>query len=277
MTVANEDVKVDEISALIDAMEEMGINTLSAGLSVSNPSVTQLQNLHYLGLAEDPVTDLYDSYIVHRLISDSIDAALDVPDNAYDSVALDDIKVDEISALIEAMGVMGITTLNSSLSFNDPSRDEIEDLHNLGLGDPVGDVYDSYIVHRLLSSAIDTVLTVPSEAYMVGSTEDIKKAEIDHIIESMDILGVTNVSTIASTITVAKLKTLSSQDIDDLVEPPSGPNVIIYYLISDVVDPSNNIYDAIDPINADDYYVMNGGIRVRLLRTSIATAITALP
>jgi hypothetical protein len=265
-------------------MEEMGITTLSAGLSVTNPSRTQLQNLHYLGLAEDPVTDLYDSYIVHRLISDSIDAALTVPSDAYDSVAQDDIKVDEISALIEAMAVMGITTLNSSLSFDDPSRDEIEDLHHLGLGtDPLGDTYDSYIVHRLLSSAIDTVLTVPSEAYMVGSTDDIKVAEIDHIIASMDVLGVTNVSNISSTITVANLKSLSAADVEILVEANTdGPNVIIYYLISDVVDPSNNLFDtlsALDPVTYPDpdvYYVYDGGLRVRLKRSSISTALSEL-
>ncbi len=279
-TIANEDLEEDEISALIAAMEEMNIDKLGNSLSINDPSKDQLQNLHYIGLAEDPVDDMYDSLIVHRLISDTIISALDVPNDAYMTIANEDIKVDEISALIEAMDVMGITQLTAGLTFNDPTVAQIQALHDLGLNEPVGNVYDSYIVHRLLSNAIDTALDVPTEAYMVGSTVDIKPTEISHIILSMNTLGVTNVSDIVTKLTPTKLKQLYNDNptsIDILVEPPSGPNVIIYYMTSDVIDPSNNSYDTIDPMNADDYYVMDGATRVRLLRTSIADAINALP
>jgi transposase len=271
MTVANEDVKVDEISALIDAMEEMGITTLSAGLSVTNPSRTQLQNLHYLGLAEDPVTDLYDSYIVHRLISDSIDAALTVPSDAYDSVAQDDIKVDEISALIEAMEEMNITTLSSGLTFGNPTTAQIQALNYLGLGvDPVTDLYDSYIVHRLLSDAIDSVISVPVDSFIVGRPNDIKPDEINHLVGTMNIIGATDVTDFSG-ITVADLSGLTAGEIEYITEETTdGPNLIVYYFISDIVDPDNDNYPT------DDAYVMDGPTRVRLKRAYLADALEIL-
>ena len=270
-SVAQDDIKVDEVSALIAAMEEMGINTLSAGLSVSNPSRTQLQNLHYLGLAEDPITDLYDSYIVHRLISDSIDAALTVPSDAYDSVAQDDIKVDEISALIAAMEEMSITTLSSGLTFGNPTTAQIQELNYLGLGtNPVTDLYDSYIVHRLLSDAIDSVISVPVDSFIIGRPNDIKPEEIDHLVESMNIIGATDVTDFSG-ITIADLSGLTAGEIETITEAVAdGPNLIVYYFIADVVDPDNTLY----PL--DSAYVMDGATRVRLTRSSLATALGAL-
>jgi cyclophilin family peptidyl-prolyl cis-trans isomerase len=281
MTVAQEDIKVDEISALIEAMTVMGITNLTAGLSISNPTVTQLQDLHYLGLEEDPSGDVYDSYIVHRLISDSVDSALDVPDDAYMTVAQEDIKVDEISALIEAMTVMGITNLTAGFSFTNPTTTQIQELNYLGLGvDPSGDVYDSYIVHRLLSDAVSAAITVPAGSYIAGRPEDIKAAEIDHLIATMGILGATDVTDIVAKITVPNLKALTNPQIEVLVEAISdGPNLIVYYMISDVVDPGNNLYPDLDPLSVDASdapYVMSGITRVRLERASIAAALTLL-
>jgi hypothetical protein len=252
-------------------MEEMGITTLSAGLSVTNPSRTQLQNLHYLGLAEDPVTDLYDSYIVHRLISDSIDAALTVPSDAYDSVAQDDIKVDEISALIEAMEEMNITTLSSGLTFGNPTTAQIQALNYLGLGvDPVTDLYDSYIVHRLLSDAIDSVISVPVDSFIVGRPNDIKPDEINHLVGTMNIIGATDVTDFSG-ITVADLSGLTAGEIEYITEETTdGPNLIVYYFISDIVDPDNDNYPT------DDAYVMDGPTRVRLKRAYLADALEIL-
>jgi hypothetical protein len=279
MTVAQEDIKVDEISALIEAMTVMGITNLTAGLSISNPTVTQLQDLHYLGLEEDPSGDVYDSYIVHRLISDSVDSALDVPDDAYMTVAQEDIKVDEISALIEAMTVMGITNLTAGFSFTNPTTTQIQELNYLGLGvDPSGDVYDSYIVHRLLSDAVSAAITVPAGSYIAGRPEDIKAAEINHLIDTMEILNVSDVSSFAG-ITTADLEDLTAGDIEIITEagPPEGTNLIVYYFMSNLVDPDNDFYPDIDPLSveaSDDPYVMSGVTRVRLERASLSAVLT---
>jgi cyclophilin family peptidyl-prolyl cis-trans isomerase len=280
MTVAQEDIKVDEISALIDAMTVMGISNLTAGLSISNPTVTQLQDLHYLGLEDDPSGDVYDSYIVHRLISDSVDSALSVPSDAFMANGID-IEVDEISALIEAMTVMGISNLTAGFSFSNPTTTQIQELNYLGLGvDPSGDVYDSYIVHRLLSDAVSAAITVPAGSYIAGRPNDIKAAEIDHLIATMGILGATDVSDIVTKITVPNLKALTNPQIEILVEAISdGPNLIVYYMISDVVDPGNDLYPDLDPLNnevSDNPYVMDGATRVRLKRASIAAALALL-
>ena len=105
---------------------------------------------------------------------------------------------------------------------------------------------------------------------------------MNHIVTSMDILGITSILTVASDITVAKLKALNAGQVETLVEAGTdGPNTIIYYIISETVDPVNNLYDGLVPLvypgPADDYYVMDGPTRVRLKRTSIANAIAALP
>ncbi len=273
MAGSTDDLEVDEISALIAAMDEMGLTTLSAGLSISDPSRTQLQNLHYLGLEEDPVTDLYDSYIVHRLISDSITAALTVPSDAYDSVAEDDLEVDEISALIEAMEEMNITTLSSGLTFGNPTTAQIQALNYLGLGtDPVTDLYDSYIVHRLLSDAIDAVISVPVDSFMVGRPNDIKPEEIDHLVGTMNIIGATDVSDFSG-ITVADLSGLSAGEIEYITEAiADGPNLIVYYFIADIVDPTNTLY----PLDSAYEMDITNTIRIRLTRSSLATALGAL-
>ncbi|MCD4826612.1 MAG: hypothetical protein K8Q99_02375 [Acholeplasmataceae bacterium] len=286
MTVANEDLLADEVSALIASMEEMGIVSLGASLSFANPTKDQLQALHYLGLAVDPGTDLYQSYIVHRLISDSVVGALTVPDDAYMTVAQEDVKVDEISALIEAMGVMGITNLTAGFSFSNPTSAQIQELNYLGLGvDPVLDVYDSYIVHRLLSDAIDAAISVPSGSFIVGRPLDIKAEEIDHLIDTMDILGVADVTDFAS-VSTAHISSLNggdgltAQDVEDITESlTDGPNLIVYYFMSNLLDPGNDLTPDLDPLNdeaSDANYVMSGPTRLRLTRSALAAALSLL-
>ncbi|MFA7422512.1 MAG: hypothetical protein WCZ00_02135 [Acholeplasmataceae bacterium] len=270
-TIDNEDLEEDEISALIEAMDEMNITSLGASLSITNPNVTQLQNLHYLGLAEDPNGDTYESLIVHRLISDSISSVLSVPNDAYDSPSNDDLKVDEISALIEAMNVMSMASLSAGFAFTNPTTSQIQELNYLGLGvNPSVDLYDSYTVHRLLSDAIDSVITVPVDSYIVGRPDDIKAEEIDHLVGTLDILGMSDITEF-SNITVANLSGLSAASIEFITEETSGgPNLIVYYFIDDIVDPN----ETVGMIDAN--YVMDGPTRVRLTRAALADALEAL-
>ena len=193
----------------------------------------------------------------------------------------EDLESDEISALLEAMDEMVIVSLGASLSISNPTTSQVQALHDLGLNVPVGNVYDSLIVHRLLSESIDAALTVPAEAFQPASTKDLKAAEITHIIDSMTILGVSDVSDIITQITIPKLKALTAPQIEVLIEASSsGPNIIIYYMISDVVDPSNDLFPDADP-NADEgsdiNYVMDGFTRLRLKRASIAAALLLIP
>jgi hypothetical protein len=283
MVGSTKDLLADEIQALILAMEEMSITTLDASIEFSNPTRTNLENLHYLGLGINPVEDLYESLIVHRLLSDSVITALDVPDDAYMVGSTKDLKPGEIGGLIAAMEEMGIASLGVGLAFTNPTRENIEKLNLIGLDTDGVDPYDSYIVHRLLSDAIISTLDVPNESYMPGSTEDVKVAEIKHITDSMAIINVDTLDDFAA-ITTAQLAGLTSGDIEFMVESiTDGPNYIVYYFLSEVVDSTNTLFDTLvifDPVKypepADYYYVFDGPTRVRLTRDALASALDDL-
>jgi hypothetical protein len=144
-------------------------------------------------------------------------------------------------------------------------------LNYLGLGvDPVTDLYDSYIVHRLLSDAIDSVISVPVDSFIVGRPNDIKPDEINHLVGTMNIIGATDVTDFSG-ITVADLSGLTAGEIEYITEETTdGPNLIVYYFISDIVDPDNDNYPT------DDAYVMDGPTRVRLKRAYLADALEIL-
>jgi hypothetical protein len=188
-------ILLDEMKALVAAMEEMGLTDLSAAISVDSVGLTELQNIHYLGLGTDPVLDNYDSYIIHNLLSEQIESTLSVSfatlPEAYFTTAsnIDRLSADEIQALIEAMTEMGITDLSISFDANNVNTTQLQNLHYLGLGtDPVSDDYDSYIVHRMLSDGIKDVLTDrPSTIYMTNG--DITADEIQGVIEAIGILN----------------------------------------------------------------------------------------
>jgi hypothetical protein len=143
-----EDVKPLEISALIEALDEMGLNTLGDPIDVNTITLTQLQNIHYLGLGIDPVDDAYESLIIHRLISDAVIAAVEVPDDAM--MGSEDVKPLEISALILALGEMGLNTLGDPIDVNTITLTQLQNIHYLGLGiDPVDDEYESLILPQI--------------------------------------------------------------------------------------------------------------------------------
>jgi len=178
-----EDVKPLEISALILALDEMGLDTLGDTIDVNTITLVQLQNIHYLGLGIDPAGDVYESLIIHRLISEAVIAAVTVPDDAM--MGLEDVKPLEISALILALDEMGLDTLGDTIDVNTITLVQLQNIHYLGLGiDPVDDKYESLIIHRLISEAVIGAVDVPDDAYVVGSTEDVKPLEISALILS---------------------------------------------------------------------------------------------
>jgi hypothetical protein len=133
--------------------------------------------------------------------------------------------------------------------------------------------------------AVDPDYNYDPELPVAPVYEDIKIAEMEHLVVAMNILGVVELDDILAQITVANLQALTPAEIETLVEAgTNGPNTIIYYIISETIDPDNNVYDTLvlfDPITypgpADDYYELDGlSNRIRLKRTSIADALAAL-
>ena len=127
------------MKALVQAMMVLGITNLSIAIDVNGVTVDQLRDTHYLGLGTDPVLDTYESRIIHRLLSDAIDNAVTVPDDAYMSVDMLDMLPGEVGALIEALAEMGLTTLTDPIDVNTLTVAQLRNIHYLGL--KKGDFY----------------------------------------------------------------------------------------------------------------------------------------
>ncbi len=138
------DITNAELKKLVQTLGILGVNNLSAGIDTTSLTQGQLDDLYNL-----------DSRLVDRMISKELIAstAITVPTEAI-SVLGDsnfdsnhpgkDIKRSELSALINAMGIMNVSNITVSM---DAQTITIAQLQQL-------DALNSSIVDRILSSAI---------------------------------------------------------------------------------------------------------------------------
>jgi hypothetical protein len=301
--VVKKDIKRPEIDNILDALVILNIGTGGAGsITTAQITFTKLDQVAALGSA-DPVNypDGYSPLILHILSEPMIASVTDirggfnygVPTTAYRNTY--DLKYDELLSMIAGLKVIGnvpandpaTTTLADAVLGLDPSAFGPTMLENLI-------AVDSLVIYRMISIGINDsgIDTVPSHTIIgdvnhdaglpgVPAIYDIKIAEMNHIVLSMEKLGITNIALVASQITVGKLKLLTPEDRELLIEAVSdGPNTIIYYLISETVDSDNTLFPDDNPLTYnvlfDSNYVMNGGVRVRLLRASITAALALL-
>jgi siroheme synthase len=306
-----------EINNILDALTILGIDDPNDGDSISADAITfaQLDEIILLGtvgsLNEHP--EGYSPIIVHILSTPMREAVSRVVGgfdygvpmaarrNEIDTLTYD-LIYEEVVGLIDALKLIG--NVGEDPGQEDPETTSLFDVsstldpESFGpdlLDDLIG--LDKLVVYRMISLGIQDADIDNDDSYaLVGDRNydpdlpgapvyrDIKIAEMEHLVQSMDILGITSVADVATQITVAKLKALTPAEVEVLVEAGSnGPNTIIYYIISETVDPDNDLFDTLvilDPINypgpADDYYVIDV-VRIRLKRTSISDAINALP
>jgi hypothetical protein len=263
MVGSTEDVKPNEISALILALEEMGLATLGDPIDVNIITLTQLQNIHYLGLGIDPAGDEYESLIIHRLISEAVIGAVDVPDDAYMVGSTEDVKPLEISALILALEEMGLGTLGDPIDVAGIQIAQLQAIHYLGLGtDPMGDDYESLIIHRLISDAITGSLDTPSGAYMVGSTVDLLAAEVQGVIDALLLLAGGNDTETMSGLTPVNNNVLTPGLIEDLLDLDA---LIIYRLIgSGIISATLATDESLAEVGDDNYDANNIGADVKI-------------
>jgi hypothetical protein len=263
MVGSTEDVKPLEISALILALEEMGLTTLGDPIDVNIITLTQLQNIHYLGLGIDPAGDEYESLIIHRLISEAVIGAVDVPDDAYMVGSTEDVKPLEISALILALEEMGLGTLGDPIDVAGIQIAQLQAIHYLGLGtDPMGDDYESLIIHRLISDAITGSLDTPSGAYMVGSTVDLLAAEVQGVIDALLLLAGGNDTETMSGLTPVNNNVLTPGLIEDLLDLDA---LIIYRLIgSGIISATLATDESLAEVGDDNYDANNIGADVKI-------------
>jgi hypothetical protein len=211
-----------------------------------------------------------------------------VPTTAYRND--NDLLHAEIEGLVAALKLMGNvqpededTTTVADITVDPDSfnGDMIDNLIAL----------DALIVYRLISkgindSNIDTdvshVTDINARNYDPGLpglplVYDIKIAEMSHIADSMNILGISSIATVAADITVDGLQALTPAEIEILVEANTdGPNTIIYYIIAQTVDASLTEFQR-GVLESQDKYIMDGLTRVRLKREAIADALALIP
>jgi len=230
----------DEVQALIEVMSITGMVDLSAGFDVSSVSLSNLQEIHYLGLGSDPVDDLYDSYIIHDLIDTQVETALQISmvslPEAYFETAnqIDMIKADEIQALIEAMDEMGVADLSASFDVDAIGLTELQNVHYLGLGsDPVDDLYDSYIVHQMISDAMISSIDIPTDAYMANG--HMKALEVQGVIDALMLLSSNPATDTLNTIMPVANNTFTPTLITSLLDIQS---LTIYRLVANGIKSS---------------------------------------
>jgi hypothetical protein len=311
------EVKLDilriEIDNVLDALTTLGIDDPSGADNIGTDQITfaKLDEIILLGTVGSANEHLEGySPIINHILSTPMIAAVtrEIGGHNYGipSTSLvndNDLLYNEVKQLVEALKLIGnvgegggqadpeTTTIFDVADTLDPSvfgPALLSDLIDL----------DSLVVYRMISLGIQDANIANSDAYAVvpdynydpelpdaPAYEDIKIAEMEHLVVAMNILGVVELDDILAQITVANLQALTPAEIETLVEAgTNGPNTIIYYIISETIDPDNDVYDTlvlIDPITypgpADDYYELDGlGDRIRLKRTSIADALAAL-
>jgi hypothetical protein len=303
-SVAKTDIIRPEIDALLEALDILGIGTSGAGgIGMAQLTFADLDLVVAIGTTDAVKYPLGFSPIVAHILSEPMIAAVTdvrsghdygVPTTAYRNTK--DLLHAEIEGLVAALKLIG------NVQPEDEDDTTIADITidpDSFNGDLINSLValDALIVYRMISKGINdsNIDTIPSHVTDINARNydpglpgspviyDIKIAEMSHIADSMNILGITSIANVASEITVAGLKALTPAEIEILVEANTdGPNTIIYYIVSQTVDPSLNVFDSLvilDPINypgpADDYYVIDGS-RIRLKRTSIALAVDAL-
>jgi hypothetical protein len=252
------------------------------------------------------------SPIVAHILSDPMIAAVTdvrsgyeygVPSTAYRNTY--DLLHDEIEGLVAALKLIG--NVGTDPGQQDPVETDLSEVivdPDAFDGDMILDLVaiDGLIVYRLISKGINDagIDTEPSHVSDSGARNydaallavlpapeiyDIKITEMTHIAISMNLLGIGSISTLEADIDTDGLKALTPENLEILIEatviPESDANTIIYYIIADVVDSTNTLFPDDNPNTEnpvyDSYYVMDSGVRVRLNRASIASALLLIP
>ena len=300
--LSTEDILRSEIDYLLDALDILGIGTDGAG-SISAAAIT-FEDLYTISAygESDPLG--YSPIIDHILSTPMISAVTNVrggydygvPSTAYRNTY--DLLHAEIVSLIDALAVIGdVAPANYGTTTIADVTVAPSGFNSTKLAALIA--LDALIVYRLISIGINDATLANDDAYAeigdvnydpdlnnplivpVPALNDIKIAEMNHIVASMNIIDPTETTSLLNLvglITVAKLKALTPTEIETLVEAgTNGPNTIIYYIISETVDPTNTLYPDDNPATFnptfDSGYVMDSGVRIRLQRSSISAAL----
>ena len=221
---------VTEVTELLDALTILGLTTLSGGIDVDNVTIAQFESLLNL-----------ESFIINRLLSSIlIQSSLDIPTASLDT--LGDITKDIITSELDALK-------DTLLILNNQDNTGVVD--DILVGIDASSLapatlkallaLESPLVNRLVASGIIATNLVETEQFAVlgdsnfdpnAINKDVKIEEMNHIIDSLEVLGVQTISGI-SNITISDVTSLTDPEIDALL---GGTVTFMYFLIEDIVD-----------------------------------------
>ncbi len=268
-----------EINNILDALDILGITDTSSAGSIGANSITFADiylvlelgtvgepNEHYLGFS--PI-------VAHIMSTPMVESVSDVrggydygiPSTAYRNDY--DLTYDEIVKLVEALAYLGDVgdaprtyapadrTLLQASSGIDPTGfgpDELDALLDI----------ESLIVYRMISIGInDAGLENEDARAEVGDTNydaevialptpliyDIKIAEMEHLVVSMNLLGLDDLTDLTS-IDASTILGLSDADMDTLLD---NEITIMYYLINDIIEDQPLLVAQLDPSDFEDF------------------------
>ncbi len=196
----------DEISQTIAVLLVLANNDATTRLSAID-----VANLTFtVTLIQSIQTAAPDSHIIDNLLSEALLEALDVPARAIDQTLSYDYVA--ISPVIDALNILGITTLDSNVSVDGVTIAKYQALVAL----------ESFIIDRLLSGIIlGSGLDIPTASLdTLGDTaKDITRSELDALGDALLILNNNDSTGVVDTVLDGlDPETLSPAMLEDLLE-----------------------------------------------------------
>jgi hypothetical protein len=170
-----EDIKVTELQGVVDTIRLVSGNNQDALLSdldVNNIVFT-------VALIRD--LDAIGTFFTDALLSENIITLVDTPSRAIENVNGYD-SVTEVTELLDALTILGLTTLSGGIDVDNVTIAQFESLLNL----------ESFIINRLLSSIlIQSSLDIPTSSLdtLGDITKDIITSELDALKDTLLILN----------------------------------------------------------------------------------------
>lgn len=264
------DVLRIEIDNLLEALDILGLDTNGAGsIGAADITFTDIDTILLLGTVgsayEHPLG--YSPIIVHIMSTPMVESVSDVrggfdygiPSTAYRNEY--DLTYDEVVKLVEALKYLG--NVGTGMGQNDPDTTSISaaaaGIDATGFGpDELEALLDieSLIIYRMISTGINDANLENEEARAVlgdinydpelpltPAIYDIKIGEMEHLVVTMNILGLDDLSDLTG-IDYTDILGLTDEEIDELLD---NTYTIIYYIIDDIIQGQPLLVAQLDP------------------------------
>ncbi len=252
-SVAKTDLVRPEIDAILEALDTLGIGTSGAGgITTAQITFADLYVVLAIGTTDLIKYPLGFSPIVAHILSDPMEQAVSNVRSGHDYGLhvlayrnTNDLKYKEIVSLVDALALIAEVPAVNPTSTTIAAAVLLMDPDNFGptLLELLIDE-NSLLVYRIISIGIFDANIANEDAYIPNTDptydtslpepavlKDIKVAEMEHLVITMNIFAMDSVSDIAA-ISIGDVLGLTDSQIDDLLD---NTNTIVYYIINDLI------------------------------------------